>query len=345
MELSYAPFYLKFRHPFGVSSNTRKETLSVFVKLSNGEYTGYGEACLPAYLGETESETNRFLDSAGSMLKKVAIPFTGKIPDEINRISEGNNAAKSAIDMALNDLAGKTRAKPYYEMAGIGKSEDTYTSFTIGIGDPEQLEQKIREAAGFHILKIKTGTSDDKALISLIRKFTDKPLYVDVNQGWTDKNKALDMLCWLRDQNVLLAEQPMPKEMKEEMQWLTKRSPLPTIADESVKRLKDLQRLEGSFSGINIKLMKCGGLGEAIKMIAFCRENGLKVMLGCMAESSCGTSAMAQLMGLADYVDLDAPLLYTNDPFAGISYKDGKVCLNDLPGLGVKPTNNFPNNK
>jgi L-Ala-D/L-Glu epimerase len=342
MELSYVPFYLQFRHPFGVSSNTRKETLSVFVKLSKGDYTGYGEACLPAYLGETLSETKRFLDSAKSLLKNTKLSVTSVMPGEIIRIGDGNNAAKAAIDMALNDLSGKTNAKPWHEMAGISKSKDTFTSFTIGIGDPEQLERKIMEAAGFHILKIKTGTPDDKALITLIRKFTEKPLYVDVNQGWTDKNYALDMLYWLHDQNVLLVEQPMPIEMKEEMRWLTQRSPLPIIADESVKSIKDLQHLDGAFSGINIKLMKCGGLGEALKMIGFCRENGLKIMLGCMAESSCGTSAMAQLMGMADYVDLDAPLLYTNDPFTGVDYREGKVCLNHLPGLGVNPRANFP---
>ena len=177
------------------------------------------------------------------------------------------------------------------------------------------LEQKINEASDFSILKIKAGTEYDKALISKIRTFTEKPLYVDVNQGWKNKEEALDMAEWMREQNVLLLEQPLPKEMNAEMEWLTERSPIPTIADESVKRLSDLEKLGGAFAGVNIKLMKCTGLREAMRMINYCKKNDLKIMLGCMAESSCGTTAMAHLASLADVIDLDAPLLYNNDPF------------------------------
>jgi L-alanine-DL-glutamate epimerase-like enolase superfamily enzyme len=339
MELIYKPFHLQFRHPFGVSSNTRKETLSIFIQLKTKSCTGYGEACLPAYLGESPEETSRFFEKAIPFLKnQVPDRPVGELMQEAERLAPGSNAAKAALDIALNDLQGKLAGKPYYELAGIGKSSPMATSFTIGIDTPEKLEQKIKEASDFSILKIKAGTGDDKQLIRLIRNYTDKPLYVDVNQGWKNKEEVLDMLHWLKDQGVILAEQPMPKEMKEEMRWVTQRSPLPTIADESVKRLKDLEQLNGSFSGINIKLMKCTGLSEALKMIALAREQGIKILLGCMAESSCGTSAMAQLMQLADYIDLDAPLLYTNDPFAGVSYKNGLVFLNNLPGIGAEPT-------
>jgi L-alanine-DL-glutamate epimerase-like enolase superfamily enzyme len=339
MELIYKPFHLQFRHPFGVSSNTRKETLSIFIQLKAEGYTGYGEACLPAYLGESPEDTVRFFEKAMPFLKKQAPDRPiAELIQEADRLAPGNNAAKAALDIALNDLQGKLAGKPWYTLAGIGKSSPMATSFTIGIDAPEKLEQKIKEAADFSILKIKAGTADDKQLIRLIRKYTDKPLYVDVNQGWKNKEEVLDMLHWLKDQGVILAEQPMSKEMKEEMRWVTQRSPLPTIADESVKRLKDLEQLEDSFSGINIKLMKCTGLSEALKMIALARERGIKILLGCMAESSCGTSAMAQLMQLADYIDLDAPLLYKNDPFSGINYRNGQVHLNDLPGIGASPT-------
>ncbi len=339
MLLDYVPYLLQFVHPFGVSSNTRKETLSIFIRLTTDDCTGYGEACLPAYLGESAEDTLAFFERAKPLLRALHAPLA--VPDilqQTDRLLPGCNAAKAAIDIALNDLAGRLAKKTYYHLAGIGKSEAATTSFTIGIDTPDKLEQKIKEAADFSILKIKAGTPDDKQLIGLVRKYTDKPLYVDVNQGWTDKHHALEMIHWLKDRNVILVEQPMPKEMKTDMQWVTARSPLPTMADESVKRLADLQQLNGAFLGVNIKLMKCTGLNEALKMIEFCRKEGLKILLGCMAESSCGTSAMAQLMGFADYIDLDAPLLYKNDPFKGVDYRSGKVYLNDEPGIGVTLT-------
>lgn len=344
MNLAYNPYSLQFKHPFGVSSNTRKETPSVFIKLEAGGKTGYGEACLPAYLGETVQETISFFETIKPVLKKFTLTFAvEKILKETDLLSSGNNAAKAAIDMALYDLKGKLENKPFYNLMGFGKSQPMPTSFTIGIDAPEKIEQKIKEAADFSVLKIKAGTADDKALIRLIRRYTNKPLYVDVNQGWTNKAFVLDMILWLKEQDVILVEQPMPVAMKEEMAWVTAQSPVPVIADESVKRLKDLEQLNGAFSGVNIKLMKCTGLHEAISMISYCKQNNLKVLLGCMAESSCATSAMAQLMQAADYIDLDAPNLYTNDPFKGISYENGSVYLNDLPGIGVEPLTSLLN--
>ena len=338
MDFNWKEFYLQFKHPFGVSSNIRKETLSIFIQLDGWGKTGYGEACLPTYLGEDREGTLLFFEKASSLLKKWDQDLdVENILQLVHQIAPGNYAAKAAIDMALNDLNGKVRGKPFYELAGLKKPEPRSTSFTIGIDAPEKLEQKIIEAASFSILKIKTGTAEDKALINRVRSFTDKALYVDVNQGWTDKHQALDMIHWLKDQGVILVEQPLPVQMREEMRWLTQRSPLPTIADESVKRLNDLEQMNGAFSGVNIKLMKCTGLGEALKMIAYCRKEGIKILLGCMAESSCGTSAMAQLTGLADYIDLDAPLLYINDPFQGVTYQEGQVYIKDAPGIGAAP--------
>ena len=229
-------------------------------------------------------------------------------------------------------------------MLNIQKPGAQSTSFTIGIDSEEKMAQKIEEAKAYSVLKIKAGTADDKALIKTVRQLTDKPLYVDVNQGWKTKEYALKMIEWMTDKNVVLIEQPLPKELKREMKWLSERSPIPTFADESVKRLKDLEELDGAFQGINIKLMKCTGLNEAHKMILHCKRNKLKILLGCMAESSCGTSAMAQLMALGDFVDLDAPQLYLNDPFEGLSYQAGKIYLNNFSGIGVEPkTNLFKN--
>ena len=338
MKLNYQTYSLIFKHAFGVSGNTRKETPSVFVRLEeNGEY-GYGEACLPPYLGETTNGTIAFLELA----KKKLIEFnTSNNPEEIlliiHQLAQGNNAAKAAIDIALNDLLSKKAGQCFASWKGLTIKRSMPTSFTIGIDSEEKLIQKIKEANDYQILKIKAGTVNDKALISFIRQHTSKPIYVDVNQGWTNKYEALEMANWLHDQNVVILEQPMPKDMQEEMKWLTKHCPILTVADESVKRLSDLQTMNDAFGGINLKLMKCTGLNEAIEMIAFCKQTGLKILLGCMAESSCGISAMAQLMAYADFIDLDSPQLYTNDPFTGLCYEKGNLILPGGKGIGTLP--------
>ena len=337
MHLSFSTYQLRFKHPFGVSSNTRSETTSVFIKLQVDELVGYGEACLPPYLGETESQTLQFFKKAADFLK----PYEPLLPakfflDAIDQLAPGCHAAKAALDIAIHDLYAKIAGLPYGAMMGVDPPVLVPTSVTIGIDSDEKLAIKIEEAKEFPILKIKAGTADDKKLISTIRRYTDKPLYVDVNQGWTDKHQVLEQLHWMAEQNILLVEQPMPVHMVEEMRWVTEQSPLPTMADESVKRLSDLESMDEAFTGINIKLMKSTGLREALKMIHYCKKNKLQVMLGCMAESSCATTAMAHLAGLADFVDLDAPLLYTNDPFEGVLYQDGQIVLPRANGIGVE---------
>jgi L-alanine-DL-glutamate epimerase-like enolase superfamily enzyme len=341
MILSFKPYLLEFKHPFGVSSNTRTHTPTVFVRIKYSGVYGYGEACIPKYLGETTEDTLAFLDRAARLLDGIESPIPeSAIMKQVHTLSKVNNAGKAAIDMALQDLAGKMLDEPYYNLMGFGKSAPAFTSATIGIDDEAKVAQKIKEASDFKILKIKAGTKDDKSLINFIRDHTDKPLYVDVNQGWTDKYFVMDMLHWFKEKNVVLVEQPMPIGHLNDMAWVNESSPLPVIADESVKRLADINKISGCFSGINIKLMKCTGPTEAGKMIRFAKKKGLKVMLGCMAESSCATSSMAQFMQFADFIDLDAPNLIKNDPFRGIKYENGKVVLNDLPGNGVELLDN-----
>lgn len=340
MDLAFTPYQLLFKHPFGVSSNTRKETTSIFVRLQAESLCGHGEACLPPYLGETPEETLIFFKKAADFLKVYEPLLPAKFfLDAIDQLSIGCYAAKAALDIAIHDLYAKLAGKSYGLMMGIDPPIEVASSITIGIDSEEKLALKITEAEAFKILKIKAGTKDDKKLITIIRQYTDKPLYVDVNQGWTDKHAVLDNLQWMSEQNVLLVEQPMPLHMVDEMRWVTEQSPIPTIADESVKRLKDLETLNGTFTGVNIKLMKSTGLREALKMIRYCKKNNILVMLGCMAESSCATTAMAHLAGLADFVDLDAPLLYTNDPFEGLQYKDGRLVLPTENGIGLRLMN------
>jgi L-alanine-DL-glutamate epimerase-like enolase superfamily enzyme len=308
----------------------------VFVRLEHEDFCGYGEACLPAYLGENTEDTLRFLAKAKIELESMTNFSPSEIRQKTEALGETNNAAKAAIDLAVQDVAGKMAGKPFYLMMNLQKPEPRLTSCTIGIDSADVLEKKIEEAKDFKILKIKAGTRDDRKLIKTIRLFTDKPLYVDVNQGWRDVVYVSEMLGWMKEQNVRLVEQPMPVEMLDEMARVTEKSPLPVIADESVKRLLDLDKVKHAFSGINIKLMKSGGLAEALEMCRHAKKSGLKVMLGCMAESSCATTAMAQLMGLADFIDLDAPNLIVNDPFEGVKYENGKVIVSEEPGTGVK---------
>ena len=337
MKLSYAPYSLKFKYPFGLAHGTRTQTDVVYVKLESDGFYGYGEAALPPYLEETQSSVIAFLNKAEEILKNHHLPFSiAEIIPNIDAIASGNNAAKACIDIALHDLLGKFLDKPVYEILGLEKPQSKNTSVTISIGDLNLIPQKIQELSDFKILKVKLGNKEDKQIINCIRQNTAKPIVVDVNQGWPNKNFALEMIEWLSDKNILFIEQPLAKDNYDDMAWLTERSPIPTLADESMQRLSEMNKMVGCFTGINLKLMKCTGLFEAIKIIHFAKEKKMKINIGCMSESSCGIAAAAQLMSQADWIDLDGPLLITNNPFKGISYRNGKLELNSLPGTGAE---------
>jgi L-alanine-DL-glutamate epimerase-like enolase superfamily enzyme len=317
---------------------SRTKTDVVFIKLESDGFIGYGEASLPPYLGETHESVISFLRKVKIYLENKDLSCKhGEVTIGFHLLAERNNAAKAGLDIALHDLYARSKNKPVWQYLNYVKPVAKNTSVTISIGDPNLIPQKIEEVRDFNILKVKLGSENDKEIIETIRKYSDKPLVVDANQGWKDKNLALEMINWLTDKNVLFVEQPMPKESVDDMAWVTRRSPLPTIADESVRTLEDAKRVEGAFSGINLKLMKCTGLHEAKKIIDFCKAKNLKLNVGCMTESSCAISAAAQLTAYADWVDLDGPTLVKNNPFSGIQYKNGKVELSDLPGLGVLP--------
>lgn len=221
----------------------------------------------------------------------------------------------------------------------MDKQKTPDTTFTIGIDTNDIVKEKTREAMDdFNILKIKVGGNDDKRMIEAIRSITHLPLAVDANQGWKDKNEALDMIHWLKEQGVVMVEQPMPKHDYDGIAWLTEHSPLPIFADESLQRLSDIEKMKGVFSGINIKLMKCTGMREAWKMRNLAEALGMKVMIGCMTETSCAISAAAQLSAGTDFADLDGALLIANDCFDGATLENGKIIAKDLPGIGVRPT-------
>jgi L-alanine-DL-glutamate epimerase-like enolase superfamily enzyme len=231
--------------------------------------------------------------------------------------------------------------QPWHRIWGLNKEKTPSTTFTIGIDTPEVVRQKTRECAEqFNILKVKLGRDNDKEMIETIRSVTNLPIAVDANQGWKDRQYALDMIHWLKEQGIVMVEQPMPKERIDDLAWVTQHSPLPVYADESIQRLDDVIKMKGVFSGINIKLMKCTGMREGHKMAITARALGMDVMIGCMTETSCAISAAAQLSPLVDFADLDGALLISNDRFKGMEVVNGKITLNDLPGIGITPITN-----
>ena len=254
----------------------------------------------------------------------------------VDSLSPGDTAAKAAVDIALHDLVGKLLGAPWYKIWGLNKEKTPSTTFTIGIDTPDVVRGKTREVAGqFNILKVKLGRDNDKEMIRTIRSVSALPIAVDANQGWSDRQYALDMIHWLKEQGIVMIEQPMPKEQLDDIAWITQQSPLPVFADESLQRLNDVTALKGAFTGINIKLMKCTGMREAWKMVTLARALDMKVMVGCMTETSCAVSAAAQLSPVVDFADLDGNLLISNDRFKGMEVINGKITLNDLPGIGV----------
>ena len=336
MILRFTPYTAELRHAFTIATASRTSTPGMLVEIEHEGVVGYGEASMPPYLGESQASAAAFL--ARVDLGRFPHPFQlGEILPAIDALAPGNTAAKAAVDIALHDWIGKKLGAPWHRIWGLDPTKAPVTSFTIGIDTPEVVRQKTREAAPYKIIKVKLGRdpATDRALIDAIRDVTDRPITVDANQGWPDRADALRMIEWLATRGVLFIEQPMPKENPADTAWLRERSPLPLIADESVQRLPDVRRALGVFDGINIKLMKCTGLREAHQMITVARALGLKVMLGCMTETSCAISAAAQLSPLVDWADLDGALLIKNDVFLGTTVVDGKITLNDLPGIGV----------
>jgi len=335
MELKYYPYTLKLKEEFKISVNTRKTTPAVIVEIEHDDLTGYGEASLPPYLQENQSSVINFLNRID--LSEFTDPVqTNLILDYVDKIDSGNNAAKAAIDIALHDLIGKLLNIPLYKYLNINIRDNIYSSYTIGISDEESLRQKIKDASGYKFLKIKLGTKNDKKIIQFIRSLTATPIYADVNQGWADKYFALDMVSWLADQNVILIEQPLPKENVWDEGWLIERSPLPIIADEAVQVLDDLEKIKDLYTGVNIKLMKAGGIRQANQMMLRAKELNLKIMIGCMTETSCAITAASHLSPLADWVDLDGAVLISNDLFTGMRLEKGAVSIPNLPGLGVE---------
>lgn len=336
LKLTFYPYELQLRHTFTVAEYSRTTTPDVQVEIEYDGVKGYGEASMPQYLGESVASVTAFLKKVD--LSQFNDPFRMEdIMDYLDTIQPKCMPGKAAIDIALHDVIGKLLGAPWYRIWGFNKEKCPSTTFTIGMDKPDVVVEKTKECDGkFNILKVKLGGGHDKEMIESVRKVTNVPLTVDVNQGWTDRQFALDMIHWLKEHGVVMVEQPLPKDRIDDIAWITERSPLPIFADEMMQGLKDVLPMKGVVNGINIKLMKCGGMHDAYKMYVMARSLGMRVMVGCMTETSCAVSAAAQLSPVVDFADLDGNLLIKNDLFEGMLVEKGKITLPDRPGIGLK---------
>jgi L-Ala-D/L-Glu epimerase len=336
MKITYKKFDLKLKHTFTIARSSRDVVPVVLTEMEYDGIKAYGESSPNVRYHEDQESVIKFLNKLE--LDKFKDPFDyNAIFNYIDALTEGDASAKAAVDITMYDWIGKKLNIPLWKLWGLDKNKTPYTSFTIGIDKPAVVEQKVKEADEFAILKIKVGTDSDKEMIDTIRKITKKPIRVDANEGWKVKEVALERIKWLEGEGVEFIEQPMPAAQIDDIKWLRDKIDFPIIADEALTKVSDIPKLATAYDGINIKLQKCNGIHNAMKMITLARALGLKIMMGCMIESNAGISAAAHLSPLIDYADLDGTLLINNDPFNGTNFEKGKIILNDKPGLGIEP--------
>lgn len=328
---------LKLRHTWITVMSSSEYRDVLYVRYTREGVTGRGEGAPIVRYKEDAQSARAAVESVAELLTHGnAWEFEKLMADTFHRV-EGQYAAKAALDIALMDWIGQKLGIPLYRYFGLDPDDAPVTTFSIGIDTPETTRQKVREAAAYPVLKVKVGLDTDEATIAAVRSVTNKPLRVDANEGWRDKEEAVRKINWLQTQGVEFVEQPMPASMLEEMRWVHERVHLPIIADEACEHPSDIPRLLGAYDGVNVKLDKCGGILESFRMIQIARALGLKAMLGCMISSSISVTAAAHLSPLVDYADLDGNLLISNDPFTGVTVERGKLILPDRPGLGLKP--------
>ncbi|MBT3217148.1 MAG: dipeptide epimerase [Candidatus Marinimicrobia bacterium] len=332
MELSWATYRIECTHPFGLSRGTVNYYDIVYIYLTGDGFIGRGEAAPSKRYDESTSAIVDLLE------KGIEIP---SLDDEYesweNKLTGqtiGIKALESALSMAALDWWCQRDEIPLHQLLHANKDATPQTSFTVAIGDLDEIPQKIKEAKPYAIIKVKLGTDEDKEIINAVRGCTDKPIRVDANEGWT-LAQGIEMCQWLSERNVQFVEQPLPSDSLDESSVLRDESPLPIFADENSISAEDIPKIAYAFDGINIKLMKCGSLFEAKRMIESARKHDLKIMLGCMVESSIGITAAAHLSPLVDFADLDGNLLISNDPYQGVSVENGKLVLPDGNGAGI----------
>ncbi len=334
MHIDAKPIDLTLTVPFRISRGVEYTTSNVVVQINHEGFTGYGEAAPDEYYGESQE----------TVLACVAL-FAGNLGNDpfaledvmrhLDKIIRRNPAAKAAVDMALYDLIGKMLGVPLYKLLGLNAAHAAYTSFTLGLDSPIEMAKKALIARDYPIPKVKVGTRHDVEIIKAIRDVSSAVMRVDANAGWTPK-EAIKNINALASYNIEFVEQPIDAHDWAGLKLIRENVPLPIIADESCVTVEDIPRIADCVDGINIKLMKCGGIRHALKMIHVARAHNLRVMIGCMIESSLAITAAAHLTPLVDYADLDGHLLINDDPYVGVTVEKGKLVLPDGPGLGVK---------
>jgi L-alanine-DL-glutamate epimerase-like enolase superfamily enzyme len=338
MHLRAVEINLELLHTFRISRSADDSRQSVLVSIWDGDRWGLGEAAPMARYDQTATSARNALLAVQDLLPEgPAILTPDTIAHIITPVRErlgGQKAALAAVDIALYDMMGRESGRPLFETLGLDPSATPVTSYTIGIDSPEVIARKVEEAAAFPVLKVKMGLDNDYEIMEQIRRLTGKPVRVDANEGWT-KEEALEKIRWLESQNVEFIEQPLPASKLEDTRWLAERISIPLFADESLQDAGDIPGIAGAFAGINIKLMKCGGITEALRLIEAARGRGLEIMLGCTIESSIGITAAAQISPLVDHADLDGNILIGNDPAEGVKTVKGKLVLPADPGIGV----------
>lgn len=327
---------LKTRHTWTTTMSSSDFRDTLFANLTRDGVTGTGEGAPIVRYHEDAVGGQKALETVRQLLTEADPWQYAKVMDELNHRIQGQFAAKAAVDIALLDWVGQKLNVPLYKFLGLDAKDAPITTFSIGIDTPEITRQKVREAEQYPVLKIKVGLSTDEPTIEAVRSVTKKPLRVDANEGWTDKEEAVRKINWLETQGVEFVEQPMPADMLEETRWVRSRVHLPIIADEACLNIAAIPKLVDAYDGVNVKLDKCGGMQQALRMIQIAKSLGMKTMLGCMVSSSVSVTAAAHLSPLVDYADLDGNLLIANDPYSGVKVEHGKLILPDRPGLGLK---------
>jgi L-alanine-DL-glutamate epimerase-like enolase superfamily enzyme len=328
---------LRLRHTWTTTMSSSEYRDTIQVHLNSDGVAGVGEGAPIVRYHENAEDGKKAIDAINPFLQGVNPWHFEKVMAEVSQQMQGQFAAKAALDIALMDWVGKKLDAPLYQMLGLDAADTPITTFSIGIDTPEATRQKVLEAEAFPVLKIKVGLNTDEATIAAVRSVTRKPLRVDANEGWNDKEEAVRKINWLETQGVEFVEQPMPAEMIEETRWVRSRVHLPIIADEAALNPSAIPKLVNAYDGVNVKLDKCGGIQPALRMIYIAKSLGMKTMLGCMVSSSVSVTAAAHLSPLVDYADLDGNLLIANDPYRGVQVHNGKLVLADGPGLGIKP--------
>jgi L-Ala-D/L-Glu epimerase len=327
---------LKLRHTWTTVMSSSHYRDTIHLKYTRDGITGRGEGAPISRYGEDARAAQKVIEGLRGYLTSADPWQFSKVLDEVFRKVEGHYAAKAAIDIALMDWIGQKLGVPLYRYFGADPKDAPLTTFSIGIDNPEMTRKKVEEAAEFPVLKIKVGLDTDEQTIEAVRKVTNKPLRVDANEGWKNKEEAVRKINWLEKMGVEFIEQPMPASMIEETRWVRSRVHIPIIADEVSLHPADIPKLKDAYDGINVKLDKCGGIMEGYRMIQIAKSLGMKTMLGCMISSSATITAAAHLSPLVDYADLDGNLLISNDPYIGVTVRNGKLILPDRPGLGLK---------